>query len=229
MLYGVHGIGKSTFAAQAPAPLFIQTEDGIGDIEVDRLPLCASWADIVDCLQFAIESPDYKTVVLDSLDWAEKLIWAKVCKEANVLSVTQIDYGKGYGIAMSYWESLVGGLDAIVASGKSVIALAHHEIEAVKSPYGEAWDRYRPKLHKSASAYVQEWADEVLFATYDVSTKEVKGSHGSKREIPISSDRILYCTEKPAHYAKNRCKLPDSIPFSFEKFASLVPVFSTKG
>ncbi len=34
-LYAVHGIGKTTFAACAPKPIFLQTEDGLGAIEAD--------------------------------------------------------------------------------------------------------------------------------------------------------------------------------------------------
>ena len=42
MLYGVEGIGKTTFAAGAPSPIFIQTEDGLGSIDVPHFPLASS-------------------------------------------------------------------------------------------------------------------------------------------------------------------------------------------
>ena len=32
LVYGTEGIGKSTFAAQAPHPIFVQTEDGLDEI-----------------------------------------------------------------------------------------------------------------------------------------------------------------------------------------------------
>ena len=38
LLYGTEGIGKSTFGAQAPAPIFIQTEDGLSEISCDKFP-----------------------------------------------------------------------------------------------------------------------------------------------------------------------------------------------
>jgi hypothetical protein len=37
MVYAVHGIGKTTFGACAPNPIFIQTEDGLGAIEAGHL------------------------------------------------------------------------------------------------------------------------------------------------------------------------------------------------
>ena len=33
LIYGTEGIGKSTFASESPKPIFLQTEDGLGEIE----------------------------------------------------------------------------------------------------------------------------------------------------------------------------------------------------
>ena len=43
MLYGVHGVGKSTFGAMAETPVFITTEEGTNDID------CAFWV-VRDCV-----------------------------------------------------------------------------------------------------------------------------------------------------------------------------------
>jgi hypothetical protein len=228
MLYGTHGIGKSTWAANSPNPLFIQTEDGIGDIDCDRLPLCESWSDVVKCVDFAASS-DHSTIVIDSLDWVGRFIESIVCKDKSVSSISEISWGGGPGLCMAYWQMLIGGLDVIYKHGKSVILVAHAGIEKVTSPYGDSWDHHTPKLHKTSSSYIQEWCDEVLFATYKVTTKQVDAAFGEKRDIPITSSRILYTTEKPAHVAKNRSDLPDSMPFEFAKFAELVPCFRSKG
>ena len=42
VLYGTEGIGKSTFAAQSPHPVFIPTEDGLSEIDCDRFPSAVS-------------------------------------------------------------------------------------------------------------------------------------------------------------------------------------------
>ena len=42
VLYGTHGIGKSTFAAQAPNPVFIPTEEGLDAINATAFPVCLS-------------------------------------------------------------------------------------------------------------------------------------------------------------------------------------------
>jgi len=47
LIYGTEGIGKSTLAAQAPAPIFILTEDGLDQIECDSFPLARSFEDVL--------------------------------------------------------------------------------------------------------------------------------------------------------------------------------------
>ena len=38
LLYGPEGVGKSSFAAEFPDPIFIQTEDGLLHLDAPRLP-----------------------------------------------------------------------------------------------------------------------------------------------------------------------------------------------
>ena len=56
LLYGTEGIGKSTFGSQCPAPIFIQTEDGLSEIDCDKFPLATSFDDVVACVN-AIARP----------------------------------------------------------------------------------------------------------------------------------------------------------------------------
>ena len=48
MIYGSEGVGKSTFAASAPKPIFVQTEDGLSEIDRATFPLCAAYAEVVE-------------------------------------------------------------------------------------------------------------------------------------------------------------------------------------
>src|SRR5690348_4280604 len=88
MLYGVHGVGKSTFGAAADRPIFIQTEDGLGDIDCDKFPVAGSFTEVIGMLsELFTERHAYRTVVIDSLDWLEQLIWAEVCRKRHVASI----------------------------------------------------------------------------------------------------------------------------------------------
>ncbi|NLY01550.1 MAG: ATP-binding protein [Rhodopirellula sp.] len=225
LVYGVHGVGKSTFGSMAEKPVFIQTEDGLGNIECERFPLANEYADVVAALaELYTEEHEYRTVVVDSLDWLERLIWAEVCKKRGVESIEDIGYGKGYVFALTNWREVLTGLDALRNDrGMGVILIAHAQIERFANPETDTYDRYSPRLHKQASALVQEWADEVLFAAYSVHTKTTEEGFGRKRVQGVGTgERIIRTTERPAHVAKNRLNLPDEIPLDYRIYAAFL-------
>ncbi len=226
MLYGVHGIGKTTWGSQAARPVFVQTEDGLGGIECARFPLAETYAQVIEALSaLYAEAHDYQTVVIDTLDWLERLIWADVCRKRGVESIEDIGYAKGYVFALTEWREVLEGLNALRnARGMTVILIAHSQIEHFEDPETDSYDRYAPRLHKHASAIVQEWCDEVLFATYKVHTKQVEEGFGRKKSKGIGSgERVVRTTERPAHVAKNRLNLPDELPLDYAAYAAHLP------
>lgn len=223
LLYGTHGIGKSTFGSMADRPIFIQTEDGLGGIDCERFPLATSYGDVVSALSALYAEPhEYRSVVVDSLDWLERLIWAKVCQDRGVESIEDIGYAKGYVFALTSWREVLAGLDALRSErGMGVILIAHAQIEKFANPETDTYDRYSPRLHKQASALAQEWCDEVLFATYSIHTKATDEGFGRKRVQGIGTgERIIRTTERPAHVAKNRLGLPEQIPLDWRIYGA---------
>lgn len=224
MLYGVHGVGKSTFGAMAETPVFITTEEGTNDIDCDRFPLATKYADVLGALS-ALYSDEhgYQTVVIDSLDWLERLIWAEVCAKRGVETIEDIGYAKGYIFALTQWREVLAGLDALrTERGMQVVLIAHAAIEKFANPETDTYDRYVPRLQKQASALIQEWCDEVFFATYRVHTKTQSEGFDRKRTQGIGTgERILRTTERPAHVAKNRLNLPDELPLDYRVFAAM--------
>jgi hypothetical protein len=225
MLYGTHGIGKSTFGAMAEKPIFVPTEDGLADIDCESFPLARSLGEVMAALESLYSGDhDYRTVVIDSLDWLERLIWAEVCADENVENIEKIGYAKGFAFAVDKWRAVLGALDALRSDrGMTVVLIAHAKIEKFENPETVPYDRYSPRLHKLASALVQEWADEVLFATYKVHTIKVdEGFNKAKHNGVSTGERIIRTVERPAHVAKNRLGLPEEIPLDYRVFAALV-------
>jgi hypothetical protein len=223
LLYGTHGIGKSTFGAGSDRPVFVQTEDGLGEIECDKFPLALSYSDALKALEaLYTEQHPYRTVVVDSLDWLERLIWAEVCRQRSVENIEDIGYGKGYVFALTPWREFLTGLDALRNDrGMTVVLIAHARIERFENPETDSYDRYVPRLHKLASQVIQEWCDEVLFATYKVYTKQTDEGFSRKKTKGIGTgERVLYTTERPSHVAKNRLGLPDELPLDWHAYAS---------
>ena len=51
VVYGQEGIGKSSFGASAPSPIFIPIEEGSLHLNVARFPRIRSWGDMIDALR----------------------------------------------------------------------------------------------------------------------------------------------------------------------------------
>ena len=220
MIYGSEGVGKSTFAALAPNPVFVQTEDGLSESDCSKFPLAKSFDDVVLQLQAVRdEQHDYGTVVIDSLDWLERLVWDRVCADYGVKSIEKADggYGKGYVHALTYWRQIVSLLNDIRArKGMAVILIAHAAVERFEDPEHAAYDRYTPRLHKKACSLVCEWVDAVLFASRRMRVDSTTG-----KAAPVGADggeRILRTNGSPACIAKNRFGLPTELPLSWSAF-----------
>ena len=228
LLYGTEGIGKSTFGAQAPAPIFIQTEDGLSEISCDKFPLATSFDDVMASLNCLLtEQHDYQTVVVDSLDWLEPLVWQHACKINNWSTIEEPGYGKGYIAALDLWRQYLDWINALREDRRMmVVQLAHTDIKRFDSPEHEPYDRYVIKLHARAAALLQEHADVVMFANYRIST--VKSDVGFNKKVTRalgSGERVLYTAERPAFLAKNRYGLPDVLPLDWDAFAAAMPKF----
>lgn len=232
LLYGTEGIGKSTTAAGAPKPVFIPTEDGLGEIDCVAFPLAGTYEQVIAALTALVtDAHDFETVVIDSLDWLERLVFDRLCRDWSVNSIEKVDggYGKGYTHALAYWRELLGLLDRLrLQRNMVVILLAHAKVERFEDPESSSYDRYAPRLHKLAAALVGEWCDAVLFATRKLRTRSEDAGFGRKRTtaLPVGAaggERVLRCVGGPACVAKNRYSLPEELPLSF---AALVQAMS---
>ncbi|WPB83122.1 ATP-binding protein [Sediminicoccus rosea] len=229
LLYGVAGVGKTEFAAASPRPVILQTEDGLGRIEATTFGLLRSFDEIMEALGALYSEPhDFQTLVVDSLDWLEPLVWRHTAQTHNQPDIESFGYGKGYLAALDTWRSFLDGVNALRDErGMGVILIAHAEIKRFDSPETEPYDRYQPKLHRSASALVQEHVDAVLFANYRVSTLKSDVGFNKKVVRGVSGgDRLLHTAERPAFLAKNRFGLAETLPLSWPELAAGIPFYA---
>ena len=221
MLYGPHGIGKSTWPSKAPKPLVISTEGGLGDINIEHTPTCKEFGDVVKWIStLHTEKHDYKTVVIDTVDWLEQMIHRVIATEKGKPCIADIDYGKGYEAAITKWQHIFSGLDSLVDNvGMSVVLLAHAKIVPFADPNHDRYDRYMPDLHKSVCDLVQEWCDEVFFATIQSEVTQTEEGFGKTRTRAVGDgQRVVHTTEKPTHLAKRRLPLPDVIALDYSVY-----------
>lgn len=229
VIYGPHGIGKTTLGASAPNAVVIQTEDGLGMLDVNHFPLAKTFTDVMEALtSLATDDHDFKTLMLDSLDWLEPLIWKHTCAINSWESIETPGFGKGYIEALYYWSDYLDAINYLRSQKRmTIIQTAHAEVKRYDDPTSDPYDRYQIKLQKSAASKVLEHADVVFFANYRVSTTKSDAAFGAKKTRAVGTgERLIFTEERPAFLAKNRFNMPDQLPLSWDAVASSIPYFN---
>ena len=219
VIYGPEGIGKSSFAAQAPGPLFIDTEGSTSRMNVRRLPAPTSFTMIQEEIRYVISNPTVcQTLVLDTADWAERLCRDGVCSKNNKSGLEDFGYGKGYTYVYEDFGRMLNLLDQVIDRGINVIVTAHAAMRKFEQPdESGAYDRWELKLINaqkcSIANMLKEWADMVLFANYE--TYVIKGKNEMEKNKVTGGKRVMHTTHHPCWDAKNRFGLPEKLPFDF--------------
>ena len=223
ILYGPEGVGKSTFAAGAPGAIFIGTEGGTSQLDVTRFPAPEAWGDVLEAVRVLTnETHDFKTLVIDTLDWAEPLLWEFICRRDIMKSIEDYGYGKGYQVALDEWRIFLAAIETMRRAKPSmhVIMLAHSWVKSFKNPAGPDYDRFEMKLNAKAAGLLKEWSDAVLFAMYETST--AKDEKKRIRGVDNAGARIVYTERRAAYDAKNRYSLPGKMPLGWSDFMAAV-------
>jgi hypothetical protein len=216
LIYGSAGVGKSSFGASMDKPIFLLTEDGLGTIETPHFPVAKDYETLKENLESLIkEDHEYKSLVVDSVDWLEPLIWSHVCKKNGWANIDTPGYGKGYIAALDIWREYIALLNVLREEKKMLITqISHTIIKRHEDPETEAYDRYTIKLHQKAADLLLENSDCVFFMTYKKGTVKTSGKGGSSVKV-VSGDRTIYTEERASFLAKNRYQLPFEMPFSW--------------
>ncbi|QDP62923.1 MAG: hypothetical protein Unbinned5081contig1002_28 [Prokaryotic dsDNA virus sp.] len=220
LIYGEPKKGKSTFGYQAPNPVFIQTEDGLEAMpDANAFPVAKTWEEVIKYMaELYNEDHDFNTLVVDSLDWLETLIHNKICQEKHVKAIADIPYGAGYNAALAYWREYISMINQLREhKNMMIVQIAHSQIADYKSPDAEAYSKHCIKMHKSASAYIKERSDVIIFVNTLLATKS-EDNFGSKRRIALGGDeRVLYTHDKNNNESGTRYhNMPQEIPFDKE-------------
>ena len=220
IIYGVEGVGKSTFAAQAPNPVFLCAEDGTSHLDVSRFPSPRNWNEALEAVKVLThEDHTFKTLVVDTLDWLEPLCWQFICQQNGKQSVEDFGYGKGYVMAVEQWRAMLGRLDTLLRTRRmNIVMVAHAAVRRVDDPQTGPFDRYRMKVHEKSADVLREWVDAILFARHEVKTIERNG----KMRGMSSGVRLLHTTWTAAYDAKNRFDLPETLPLAWDEFEAAV-------
>ena len=232
VVYGAGGIGKSTMCAGAPGAVFIRTEQGLNNIDALAVDDPKTWEDIIKSVDFLANEPSCKTLVIDSIDWAEPMCWDSLCrtkpteKGVFVSDIEDYGFGKGYKHAVGMWRHLISRLDKACDNGKNVVLIAHSQRKVVRNLSGEDYESCVIKLQELGCNIIREWADVVGFAELDIDTISDGGKRKTAKAVS-SGRRVLRVGTSPAHCGKSKYSISDTIDLSWESLASAIEASRT--
>ncbi len=228
VLYGVEGIGKTTFASKFPTPLFLDLDRGSARMEVDRINGIEDWGTLKQVMEDIgnMQNSPYSTIVIDTADKAGELCKTAICKKDNKKNIEDFGYGKGYTILAQEFATLLVDATALIDKGYNVVFLAHAMQRVVTRPDDTgSYDHWEMKLpgkgNNSLGAFLKEWADLLLFADYRITIRQ--GEDGKGRATKSSGERRMKANHSPFADAKNRFNLADELPFDYAEIAAIIP------
>lgn len=226
VIHAVEGWGKSSLGAQAPKPVFLQTkgETGLETLiaagqlpEVPHFPESMVWDDLLDNIDALTREPhEYRTLVMDTTNGAERLCHEHVCKRDFNNDWTDtgfIGYQRGVEVSLNDWGGFLQSLDRLrLERQMGIILLCHTKVAAFKNPEGPDYDRYMPDMHQKTWSLTHKWSDLVAFGNFEVIVKGGDaGAKPKKGKATGGQVRMLYTQRHAAYDAKNRLGLPEEI------------------
>lgn len=232
VIVGPPKAGKTSFCLGAPHPVFIFT-DRMGDAVFspafrDKIKPEA-WDDLPAARESKItvmgalralrdEEHDYQTVILDTVNRSQLLLWNWLREKYKVNSIEDIGggYGKGFNISLEQIDEMLSVLFALAEKGINWILISHQEAKTGNNPAGEEYERWELQLNKKASGAILGAVNTILYAEPGVvvTGQKKQGDRVTKRgHRGLVSRAIL--APRPGIDAGSRWLLPPEMMLSW--------------
>lgn len=209
-LYGGWKTGKTTIAAKFPKALLLAFEKGYAAIPgVMALPI-NSWSDFKRVLR-QLKEPQaqemYETIIIDTADIAYDLCTKYVCANNNADSVSDIPYGKGYGMIEKEFDE---ALRTIVQLNFGLVIISHDTDKVFTDESKQQYNKIVPTLDKRANNICARLCDII---GYSRSVEDESGNLVTK----------LFMRGTPRYEAGSRFKYtPDVIDFTYQNLVNAI-------
>lgn len=220
LLYSFDGCGKTTFAAGAPDPFFIDANHGSLKHDVARI-LVNSWEETKEWTH-AVETGQVKcsTLVIDSVTDLEAMSHVYLFKGETINEFAG-GYGRGADAAMAEWRVYFAQLERIWEQGKTIILVAHAQVRSFDDPTGPKFDRFEVASLPRLAGMLRQRVDYVFFAREEVVAAKSKNQ---STKATTTGVRWMYTRRTPAYDAKARgtSLFPERVLLSWADFEQAV-------
>ena len=214
LIYGQEKVGKSTFAAHAPSPIFLGADNGTDELDIARLPKPESFGDIIAGLNLVVRhhrEKGWKTLVIDPLNWFETIVAHAVKPDGK------LEGFEDHNAAGAFWRRILAAIERVWNAGLAIVIVAHSKVKSVELPDTPRFDRYEIAMGAASAGLFAQWVDAILFAKVDVFVT-APSKKGEKPKVASDGVRNLYTSGSAAFAAGNRYSLPPVIDLSWHAF-----------
>ena len=160
-----------------------------------------------------------KTVIVDSMDWVQKLIHKEVCKQKGVETIEDMKWGAGYQFAASLAQDFFNGLDSLRHLGLEIIIICHTQIVKGDEPIHNVYEIYDLKLDRLIRNSLKEWATIIPFCEFEQTTQHNRERFGKKvYKATSTGNRVMHTVPQAGFVAKSRIPIPSPLPLDWKVF-----------
>lgn len=223
-IYGVEGVGKTTFAGALPGALIVDVEKGSMNYDFLRITDIDGWTGLMNILrELYTNAAEYhksgvKTIVFDSVDAIENtLLIPHILENSKAQTLAEMEWGKGYELESRAFSTFLTACAALKASGYNIAFIVHSTQKEVNPPDTPPYSHYELKLNKKISAALKESVDMLLFFNFKITVGSDKGMGKGK-----AAERVMVCNHTAYADAKNRFGLDTVLPMDVKMIAALM-------
>lgn len=165
LLYGRKKIGKTTLASHFPEALFLMFEPGGKALRIYQEQM-TSWKKFVRFIDLIIKDESFKTIVIDTADYAYEECSEYVCWNLGIKHPSEAAWGKGWSAVKKEFNTQVKRL---LHSGKGVIFISHQREEEIEERSGRKYHRKTNTLPGQARESMEGLVD--IWVNYDYEGK----------------------------------------------------------
>ena len=208
LVFGPPGAGKSSWAALAPNPLFLDLDGGSSHLDVTRLE-GLELHQVIDLISKPELLHGYDTIVVDSVKELEEMMISDILNRTGKTSMSDFQWGAGFIMLYEKWKMMANLMKSLAKQGgKNVVLVAHDALSPVINANANNYLRIEPAIHhpkptdkegekpQSPRKYVMSQADHVLPILHEVLVDGNNKPFGTGKRIMWTVDQAAFCAAK---------------------------------